>query len=260
MKVSESVVYIVGAGPGDPELMTVKAQRLLRECDAVVYDRLVSSEVLKLVPRGAMLINVGKQPRHHPIPQAEINELLVKLAQARRRVVRLKGGDPFIFGRGSEECEHLARHGIRFEVVPGVTSASGCAASTGIPLTHRGVANSVRFVVGHCREDAELELNWASLADPETTLVVYMGRATIGRIARHLIDAGLSPAMPVAAIADGTTARQRQCIATLGTIAERLAELGAGGPVLFIIGQVVAAAGELGIARGRDAEEHASRA
>lgn len=234
--------YLVGAGPGDPDLLTVKAARLIREADAVVYDRLVSADILALIPPDAMRVDVGKQPMKHPVPQHEINELLVRLARGGRTVVRLKGGDPFTFGRGSEEAEYLARHGVPFEVVPGVTSASGCAARAGVPLTHRGLASGVRYVTGHCRDDADLDLNWRSLADPDTTLVVYMGMAQIARVARELIASGLPADTPVAAIASGTTPRETRLFATLATIGAEARALAGRGPVLFIVGRVVALA------------------
>ena len=240
------VVHLVGAGPGDPELMTVKAQRVLSEADVVVYDRLVGAEVLEMVPAGAMMVSVGKQPRDHPVPQPEINELMVRLARAGRRVVRLKGGDPFIFGRGSEEAEALTAAGLRFEVVPGITAASGCAAALGIPLTHRGLASGVRFLTGHCRADAALDFDWPGLADPDTTLVVYMGLANIAEISARLIAHGLDPATPTAVINNGTTARQRVFLTSLSEVAESVAGRSFNGPVLFVIGRVAGLAAALG--------------
>lgn len=239
-------VYLVGAGPGDPDLLTVKAERLIRTAEAVVFDRLVSDAILDLIPRGAMRINVGKQPASHPVPQDQINEILVRLARSGRRVVRLKGGDPFTFGRGSEEAEHLARCGIAFEVVPGITSASACTAAIGVPLTHRGLATGVRYVTGHCRADADLDLDWAGLADANTTLVVYMGFAQIGTIACNLIAAGMPASTPAAAIANGTLPTQRHVVGTIATIADLARDFAGSGPVLFIIGQVVTLAAILG--------------
>ena len=253
------LVHLVGAGPGDPDLLTVKAVRLLQQADAVIYDRLVSDAVLDLVPRGTMRIYVGKMPKQHPVPQAEINALLVKLARSGHRVVRLKGGDPFVFGRGSEEAEHLARHGIGFEVVPGITAAAGCAAAAGIPLTHRGLATGVRFVTGHCRDDAELGFDWRGLADPDTTLVVYMGLASLPTIAAELQAAGLPGATPAAAIARGTTPEQRCCIAALADLPERVAAERLEAPVLLVIGRVVGLAGLLRPEAGTDAEERYGR-
>ncbi len=244
-------VTIVGAGPGDPDLLTVKALRLLGEADAVVYDRLVSAEVRALIPTGAMQVFVGKARNSHPTPQDEINDLIVRLARAGRRVVRLKGGDPFVFGRGSEEAEYLAMHGIPFEIVPGITAASGCASAAGIPLTHRGLATGVRFVTGHRCRDAELDLNWSSLADPETTLVVYMGLANLAKIRDRLISAGLPAETPAAAIANGTTPDERICCCTLADLPDRAFAEELRPPVLLVIGRVVAMAEAWGSADRR---------
>lgn len=238
-------VYLVGAGPGDPDLLTRRAYRLIQEADAVVYDRLVSPEILALIPVGAARINVGKRPQCHPVPQHEINTLLVSLACDGRTVVRLKGGDPFMFGRGSEEAEHLQQYGIPYAVVPGVTSASGCAAAAGMPLTHRGLATGVRFVTGHCREDMELDLDWQGLADAETTLVIYMGAANMAQIAVRLITHGLPATTPAAAISQGTTPRQQTLVSTLGEIANAVADAGLPSPLMFIVGRVVDVAGQL---------------
>lgn len=232
-------VHIVGAGPGDPELLTVRAVRLLGQAEVVVYDRLVSPEILDYVPSSATRLYVGKMAGSHPMPQDQINALLVELAMTGKRVVRLKGGDPLIFGRGSEETLYLARHGIPYQVVPGVTAASGCASAFGIPLTHRGLATGVRFVTGHSR-DGTLDLDWQSLADPQTTLVVYMGLANLPLISARLIGAGLSPETPVAAVAEGTTPRQRIIRATLASIAPCLQRQDLPSPVLIVIGAVVA--------------------
>lgn len=232
-------VHLVGAGPGDPDLLTLKARQLLDAADVVVYDRLVSDDIMALVPPGTARISVGKQPRCHPVPQREINELLVRLAQSGRTIVRLKGGDPFLFGRGSEEAAHLRTHGVPFTVVPGVTSASACAATVGIPLTHRGLASGVHFVTGHCRDDVDLDLDWDGLADPDTTLVIYMGMANIPQIAVLLIAHGLAETTPAAAIANGSRRNQRHVISTLGEIGAAAASADFNGPVLFIIGRVV---------------------
>jgi uroporphyrin-III C-methyltransferase len=239
-------VQLVGAGPGDPELLTVKALRALQQADVVVYDRLVSPAILALVPAGVARIDVGKASGHHPIPQDEINALLVQLAAAGRRVVRLKGGDPFLFGRGGEEAVALADAGIGFEVVPGITSAQGCAASLKLPLTHRSIATSVRYVTGHRRADQELSFDWAGMADPDTTLVVYMGLASIGRIAAELIGHGRSVATPVIGVSRATLANESHIVSTLGAIARdaRLARLAS--PTLFVIGEVVSLAAALG--------------
>src|SRR5215470_9623445 len=192
-------VYLVGAGPGDPELLTLKAVRAIGEADAVVYDRLVPQSILVMIRDGVTRINVGKRANFHPVPQAEINDVLIRLGRAGRTVVRLKGGDPFIFGRGSEEAAALEAAGIPYEVIPGITAAQGCAASARIPLTHRGLASGVRFVTGHRRANEPLELDWDSLADPDTTLVVYMGLANIADIACNLLARGLPARTPVLA-------------------------------------------------------------
>ena len=235
-------VYLVGAGPGDPELLTLKAERLLRSADVVVFDRLVSPEILAMVPAGVARISVGKQPAHHPVCQEEINQLLVRLAQNNRHVVRLKGGDPFIFGRGSEEAMELAHHGVSFEIVPGITAAQGCAASLKIPLTHRGKASGVRYLTGHCRQDLDLDFDWRGLADPDTTLVVYMGRANIAKIAGRLMQHGLNGDMPVLAICNGTTQHEQKLQSSLACVAGDVADAGFNGPVLFIIGNVASLA------------------
>jgi uroporphyrin-III C-methyltransferase len=239
-------VYLVGAGPGDPELLTLKAARVLERADAVVYDRLISDAILDMVPRGAMRVYVGKATGAHHLSQDEINELLLRLARPGRVVVRLKGGDPFIFGRGSEEAAYLAGHRVPFAVVPGITAASGCAAAAGIPLTHRGLASGVRFLTGHCCAGRGLDLDWQSLADPETTLVVYMGLANLPEISAQLIAAGLPAATPAAAIASGTTEKQRVCETTLGGLADAVASAGLAAPVLVIIGRVVEAMAWMG--------------
>jgi len=231
-------VFLVGAGPGDPELLTVKAARTIAMADVIVHDRLVSDAILDTAPAIAARICVGKQPRRHPVPQDEINALLVRLARTGLTIVRLKGGDPFIFGRGGEEAEVLAEAGIPFEVVPGITAAQGCAASAGVPLTHRGLATGVRYVTGHCREDAPLDLDWPGLADPDTTLVLYMGVAQIRQIAARLIEHGMPADMPVLAIANGTRPDERRLAATLFDIADAVAAAGFTNPVAFIIGDV----------------------
>lgn len=237
-------VYLVGAGPGDPELLTLKAVRAIREADVVVYDRLVPPAILATIADGVLQINVGKQAAHHPVPQDEINSMLVRLARAGRTVVRLKGGDPFIFGRGSEEAAELEQAGIPYEVVPGITAAQGCAAAARVPLTHRGLACSVRYVTGHRKADEPLDLDWRSLADPETTLVVYMGLANIGEIVGNLIAEGLSPTTPVLAICQGTTPHEQRVYARLATLPTALKDASFFGPVLFIIGKVAAIAVE----------------
>ena len=247
---AKAKVYLVGAGPGDPELLTLKALRLLREADVVVYDRLVSPSILELIPSGTRRVFVGKESGCHPVPQSAINNLLVQLARAEGSVVRLKGGDPVIFGRGCEEGEYLLRHGVGFEIVPGITAASGCAAVAGIPLTHRTAATGVRFVTGHRLEDRSLGLNWQSLADPDTTLVVYMGLSNLREIAARLIEAGLPETTPAIAISSGTTERQKLCRAALSDLPAQVEAAGLTAPTLCIIGRVVAVSDQL-----RDAAE-----
>lgn len=235
-------VYLVGAGPGDPELLTLKAARVIAAADVVVYDRLVPAEIMDLVPGGAARFNVGKQSGHHAVPQDEINVLLVRLGRSGRTIVRLKGGDPFIFGRGCEEALELERAGIPYEVIPGITAAQGCAASARVPLTHRGLATGVRYVTGHCKSNEPLDLDWKSLADPDTTLVVYMGHANIDEIVSGLICHGLPGGTPVLAVCQGTTPRERRVCASLATVSSTVREAELDGPVIFIIGKVVAAA------------------
>lgn len=231
-------VYLIGAGPGDPELLTVKAARILQEADVIVHDRLVSPEILAKASPVAALLPVGKMPRHHPVPQSRINRLLVRLARGGLTIVRLKGGDPLIFGRGSEEALALKEAGIPFELVPGITAAQGCAASAQIPLTHRGKATGVRYVTGHCQEDARLDLDWKGLADPNTTLVIYMGFSQIGEISARLIEHGLPFTTPVAAVANGTCPGQRVLRTTLGNLEHMVLSSGLANPVAFIIGEV----------------------
>ncbi|HEB79430.1 MAG TPA: uroporphyrinogen-III C-methyltransferase [Rhodospirillales bacterium] len=240
-----SSVYLVGAGPGDPDLLTVKAQRLLMIADVVVYDRLVSSAILDLIPPGKARIFVGKAPHNHHMPQEEINDLLVSLAKSNHTVIRLKGGDPFIFGRGSEEALYLSRHDVPFEVVPGVTAASAIGSALGVPLTHRGLSTSVRFVTGHCRADAELVLDWDGLADPDTTIVFYMGLANLPQLSKKLIAAGLPADTPAAASTKATGPDQRQCVSTIERLPALCVKLEFKAPVLVIIGQVVSLAEHL---------------
>ena len=233
-------VALVGAGPGDPELLTLRAARLIAGARLVVFDRLVGEAVLDMIPPDAMRVDVGKQTGRHSLPQDEINRLLVDLALAGHDVVRLKGGDPFIFGRGGEEAQALAAAGVPFEVVPGITAAAGCAASAGIPLTQRGVAESVRLVTGHRMDDRDLDLDWTSLADPRCTLVVYMGVASAERLAGGLRGAGLAGETPVALIERGTTPHQRTFYSTLDRLAADMAAWRPQPPSLLVIGQVVA--------------------
>ena len=253
-------VHLVGAGPGDPELLTLKALRVLQAADVVVYDKLVSDAILALIPAGATRIFAGKVARKHHMPQPEINALLINLARSGRRVVRLKGGDPFLFGRGGEEAEALARQGLPFVVVPGVSSASGCSAYAGIPLTHRGLAHGVRFVTGHTQdEDGRLDLNWASLADPDTTLIVYMGRTNAEQIAERLIAHGLPADTPAAAIINGTRPEQQTLLSTLAGLPGRIAAFDQAAPTLLVIGKVVALANALAAIRQGEVGENGSR-
>ncbi|WP_037311391.1 uroporphyrinogen-III C-methyltransferase [Ruegeria halocynthiae] len=232
-------VFLIGAGPGDPELMTLRALRMLQEADVVVYDRLVSDDILALHTDGAQLIPVGKAPKCHTVPQDRINGILLEQARAGHTVARLKGGDPMIFGRGSEEAAYLMAHGVMVEYAPGITAAQGASCSTGVPLTHRGLATSVQYVTGHRQADKVLDLDWKRLADPDSTLVVYMGVANIGQIAMGLMTENLPGSTPVLAVGKATTPHERRLISRLDQLATdvRAADLKA--PTLFIIGQVV---------------------
>lgn len=232
-------VHLVGAGPGDPELLTLRAARLLQQCTALVYDQLVSPAVLELVNPAARRIYVGKQAGNHTLPQAEINDLLVQLAHEGLDVVRLKGGDPLIFGRGGEEIEELLSHGVRCEVVPGITAASGMAAYTGIPLTHRDHAQSCVFVTGHLQDDS-IDLDWPSLARPHQTVVVYMGLSALEIICRQLIAHGLSADTPAAVVRQATLPDQQVVTATLATLATASQAAGLKSPALIVVGEVVA--------------------
>jgi len=238
-------VYLVGTGPGDPELLTVKALRLLQNADVVIYDRLVSAAILEQIPSGVSRIYVGKKTGNHTLPQDEINQLLINLAEGKRTIVRLKGGDPFVFGRGSEEALLLAKHGIKFEVVPGITAASACTTYAGIPLTHRGLAQGVQIVTGHCHTDQPLDLDWNALADANKTIVIYMGLANIDLITHKLIAAGLASDTPAAAIQNGTTAQQHRVLSTLSMLARDSKNAGIQAPVIFVIGKVVSLARSL---------------
>lgn len=231
-------VYLVGAGPGDPELLTLKALRLMQQADVVIYDRLVSAPILELCRRDAEKVYVGKARSNHSVPQEGINALLVKYAQAGKRVCRLKGGDPFIFGRGGEEIQELFAAGIPFQVVPGITAASGCSAYAGIPLTHRDYAQSVRFLTGHLKAGSP-ELPWRELVYENQTLVLYMGLVGLEHICQQLIAHGQRPDMPVALVSKGTTPEQKVVVGTLSNIASKIAEYQIHAPTLTIIGEVV---------------------
>ena len=235
---NEGTVYLVGAGPGNPELLTLRAARLIGEAEVLVHDRLVGNAILDLARRGTQRIFVGKARGNHTLPQHEINALLVRLALDGRRVVRLKGGDPFIFGRGGEEIEALVAHGIAFEVVPGVTAASGIAAYAGIPLTHRDHAHAVTFVAGHLK-DGTMDLDWPALARPGQTVVVYMGLLGLPILARQLVAHGLPAATPAAVIQQGTTANQRVVTGTLADLPARAFDAQLEPPTLIVIGDVV---------------------
>jgi len=228
----------VGAGPGDAELLTVRALRLLGAADVLVYDNLVSQSVLACVPDGVERIYVGKKASQHALPQGQINQLLVDLARQGRKVVRLKGGDPYIFGRGGEEVEELVQAGVPFEVVPGITAASGISAYAGIPLTHRDFAQACIFVTGHLK-DGTVDLDWPALARPRQTIVFYMGIGAAAEICRQLIAHGLPSMTPAAVVRNGTLADQRTLLATLGTLPHRIAESGITPPALIVVGSVV---------------------
>jgi uroporphyrin-III C-methyltransferase/precorrin-2 dehydrogenase/sirohydrochlorin ferrochelatase len=232
-------VHLVGAGPGDPELLTLRAARLLRECDAVVYDHLVGQEVLELINPTAKRIYVGKQAGRHTLPQDAINTLLVELASQGLDVVRLKGGDPLIFGRGGEEIERLVMHGIPCEIIPGITAASGMAASAGIPLTHRDFAQTCVFVTGHLQDDT-VDLDWPGLARPHQTIVVYMGIAALTEICKQLIAHGLPDTTPAAVVRHATLPDQQTLTGTLATLPTLAAAAGITSPALIVIGEVVA--------------------
>ncbi len=231
-------VWLIGAGPGDPDLLTVKAARLIARADAVVFDHLVGDGIMDLARADARRIYAGKEASHHTLPQDSINKLLVDLAREGLSVVRLKGGDPFIFGRGGEELETLAASGIPFEVVPGVTAAAGCAAYSAFPLTHRDHAQSVTFVTGHLK-DGTVNLDWPALARPGQTIVFYMGIAAAEEICRQMVRHGLPSPTPAAVIRNGTLPTQQTLVATLDTLPRLIEESGITPPALIVVGSVV---------------------
>ena len=231
-------VYLVGAGPGDPDLLTFRALRLMQKADVVLYDRLTNRDVIGLVRREAERIYVGKQPEDHELPQGEISALMVSLAREGKRVLRLKGGDPFMFGRGGEEIEALAAEGIPFQVCPGITAAVGAAAYAGIPLTHRDHAQSCVFVTGHGK-DGRIDLDWTALLQPRQTVAIYMGLRNVEALTRELIARGADPNLPAAIIDNATRPNQRVVVGALSTLAAKAREAALGGPSIIIVGTVV---------------------
>ncbi len=231
-------VYLVGAGPGDPDLLTFRAFRLMQKADVVLYDRRADARIMTLVRREAERIYVGKRPDNHELPQEEISALLVRLAQEGKRVLRLKGGDPFIFGRGGEEIETLAEHGVPFQVCPGVTAAIGASAYAGIPLTHRDHAQACVFVTGHGK-DGRIDLDWPALLQPRQTVAIYMGLRNLEALTAEFIARGASPELPAAIVDNATRPNQRVVVATLGTLAAKARAAEFRGPSIVIIGTVV---------------------
>jgi uroporphyrin-III C-methyltransferase/precorrin-2 dehydrogenase/sirohydrochlorin ferrochelatase len=231
-------VYLVGTGPGDPDLLTFRALRLMQQADVVLYDRLIGDGILNLVRRDARRIYVGKLKNNHTVPQEEISEMLIDLANKGKRVLRLKGGDPFVFGRGGEEIEALSENGVAFQVVPGVTAANGCAAYAGIPLTHRDHAQACVFVTGH-EKDGKLNLNWEALIQPRQTVVLYMGLTSLEAITSGFINHGADPQTPAAVVENGTRAGQRVITGTLDSLLDKTSQAQVKSPALIIVGSVV---------------------
>lgn len=238
-RLTPPTVTLLGAGPGDPELLTIKACNALRDADLILYDHLVSDDVMHLAPASAEKIYVGKQAARHALAQSEICQLMVAKALEGRRVLRLKGGDGFIFGRGGEEAQALAEAGIPFVVIPGITSAQGAAASTGIPLTHRDHSRALIFTTGHLKNDQTVDLDWPMLARPHQTVVIYMGLGTLPIISQSLIAHGLSPDTPAALIERATTRQERCFTATIQELANVAREHQMVSPTLIVIGEVV---------------------
>ncbi|MED4226391.1 uroporphyrinogen-III C-methyltransferase [Neobacillus cucumis] len=232
-------VYLVGAGPGDPDLITVKGLRCLQEADVILYDRLVNPELLKFAKEGAQLVYCGKLPHYHTMKQETINHFLVKYAKKGYQVVRLKGGDPFVFGRGGEEAEECVKHEVPFEVVPGITSGIAASAYAGIPVTHRGLSKSFAFITGHQASDEAAEHQWYHLANGVDTLCIYMGVSHLPTITKQLIDAGKTPETPIALVHWGTLSDQQTVVGTLETIVELVKEATISNPSMIVIGEVV---------------------
>ena len=233
-------VYLVGAGPGDKELLTTKAVRLIKEADVVVYDRLVSESIMELIPEDKELIDVGKNAGDHPVPQHEINRILLREGQKGKKVVRLKGGDPFVFGRGGEELELLCEAGVPFEVVPGITSSIAVPAYAGIPVTHRDFCSSLHIITGHARAGAELSIDYEALVRLKGTLIFMMSVSTVGQIASGLMEAGMEETMPCAVIENGTYAGQRKFVSDLAHIEETVKKNQVKSPAVIAVGKVCA--------------------
>lgn len=232
-------VTLIGAGPGDPDLLTLKAYRALQSAEVVLYDHLVSQEIMKFLPHNAELIYVGKESSRHSMPQEEIGKTLVAMAKSGRNVIRLKGGDGYIFGRGGEEAQALALANIAFTVIPGITSAQGAAASVGIPLTHRDYSRALIFATGHLRENKQVDLDWDTLARPNQTLVIYMGIGTLPMICKQLIAHGLAPNTPAALIERATTQAERCVVGSVQSLPDLAIEQAIKPPALIVIGEVV---------------------